>query len=201
MESGSDNGISQVKQARPVAVTILGWVFAAFSALILFGSLFGLAAFAIMRRLAPKGQLLPSPRDAVPQTAPIYWAVRHFTPLACLQVALALFSIFAVVSFLRLRPWSRNFFEVLTWLNILWSFAFGAYWVYMWRGIAATIPTAGQAPPSPPPAAIANFGTVMGIGMALFNAAIPAIVLFLLRSHFVRPAFQSQARTREVTTS
>lgn len=202
MESENDTGTSQVKRARPVAVTVLGWVFAAFSAFALLVSLFVLTMFTLMRRFGPPGAFPPSPPPDFPHGfAPLFSVFRHFQVLVGLEIALALFSIYAAVAFLRLKPWSRTYFEVLNWLVLAYTVGFSIFWVHLWRTMLVSMPNPSHATAGPSLAVMANFGTAMAIVVALFNSVIPALCIYFLRSHFVRPAFRPRAGARQGPTS
>lgn len=177
------------RPARPTAITILGWVFAVFAAVSLISSGFVLVFMHFLAKVAPEGEFPPSSKDFPPGFGAVSWLFEHFLAVAVLQAAVAAFSIYAAVMFLKLRPWSRTYFEVLNWLAGAWALLFGIFFAIMWVDITAAFPAPAPAQPGPPPALFGAFGVFAAVFASLFNAAFPAVFIWLLRSRFVRPAF------------
>jgi hypothetical protein len=141
-----------------------------------------------MRSWAP-GEFPPS-HEGMPQSfGAMEWVFKNFSLLATIQLAVAIFSIYAAACFLRLKPWSRLYFEILCWLALTYCVVFGIYWVFMWQDIVGSIPSSSEPQVGPPPATFGIVGIVMGVFVTLFNAAIPAVFIWLLRSRHVRPAY------------
>lgn len=149
---------------------------------------FGLAIFHFMSKMDPDGQFPPSTKDMPPEFSQFMSFFQYFSTLAILQIAMAAFSIFAAIQFLRLKPWSRNYFEAVNWLIVAWAVAFGVFFTFTWVRITSGIPDA-TAQGDFPAGLFTAFGLVGGIGGTLVNAAFPAASVWLLRSRFVRPAF------------
>ena len=55
--------------------------------------------------------------------------------LAIVQIGVALLSVVSGVNFLKLKPWSRNVLEVLTWFFLIFIIGFGVFWVYNWFSV------------------------------------------------------------------
>ena len=180
------------EKKRPTAVAILGWLLIAVSALALLSSC-GLFAVCLLISERAPGRFPPDLTDAPPGFGLLAWMLGHFAIVAGAQFAVSAFSIYAAVAFLRLRGWSRHYFEALSWLVLLYSVGFGVFWVCAWCGVTGGM-QASAPPGGVPPAAFQLVGMVTGILATLINAAIPAFLIWLLRSRHVRPAFAPGAR-------
>jgi hypothetical protein len=178
---------------RPIAVTILGWVFVVFSSFSVASSAFGLVFMHFMSRAVPNGEFPPKAKDFPPGFSMLSWMFEYFNALLVAQVALAVFSIFAAVQFLKLRYWSRTYFEALNWVALAWTVVFGIFFAASWVGISSGLPPPKPNEAFPPPAVFGAFGVFITIFVVIFNGAFPAGIIWLLRSRFVRPAFVRSA--------
>ncbi len=172
-----------------MAVRILGWVFVAFSGFAVLSSAFALVFMHFFSRSAPNGEFPPQPKDFPPGFWLLSWMFQYFHALTVAQVAIATFSIFAAVQFLRLRAWSRTYFEVLNWITLAWTVLFGIVFAVSWVGMTTGLPASNPSESVPPPALFVAFGVFVSIFVVIFNGAFPAGIIWLLRSRHVRPAF------------
>src|SRR5678816_1066437 len=109
-----------------------------------------------------------------------------------LQMLVAAFSLFAAIRFLKLRSWSRAYFEILCWIRLCFSTLFVIFFSVSWISGVTSLPLPSDAR-MPPPAVFAGFGIVIGLFALFFNGAILGGLIWLLRSRHVRPAFLSTA--------
>jgi len=166
---------------RPTSVTVIGWLFIIVGSLAALGGVFGLA----MSLAFP----MPAPDlSAVSQTpAPsrlMAGLFDHFMALAIGQLVVAAIMVASGRAFLRLRPWARPVFEVLSWLGLVYTLGFGAFWVW---GVLAMGRTPGEAAGGP---GVAFMWVFVGFGVLLILLfAVPPILLIrALRGRTVREA-------------
>jgi hypothetical protein len=174
---------------RPAVVTVLGWVFVVFSSFSIISSAFALIFMQFMSRVAPDGEFPPKAKDFPPGFSMLSWMFEYFNVLLVAQTLLAIFSVFAAIQFLKLRGWSRTYFETLNWIGLAWTVLFGVFFAFGWVGITSGMPAPNPAEAAPPAGLIAAFGVAISIFAIIFNGAFPAAIIWLLRSRFVRPAF------------
>ena len=91
---------------------------------------------------------------------------------------------------MKLRPWARNFFEVLNWIALAWAILFGVFFAIGW--VQITQGGTGSQHSGSSAAFAAAFGAVVGVFAVLSNGVFPAALLWLLRSKWVRPAFNRE---------
>ncbi|HVR41596.1 MAG TPA: hypothetical protein VMU84_21045 [Thermoanaerobaculia bacterium] len=148
----------------PRSLAIVGWVFAGFGALQLLGGAVGLVVFSVMNL---------TPANLPPEMRVVGLIMVHFREIAIIQIALASLMITGAVALLRLKAWGRVLLQFVAWLLLVYTLAFGVYWV---RSASAT-----RGP----------FAMVF-VGMGVMNAvmyAIPlGIAIRVLRSEAVRAA-------------
>lgn len=179
--------------ARPTAVTVLGWVFIVFSVLSVFGSALAVVAVQLMSRLEPGGEFPPKAESFPPGFEMLSWMFEYFNELLILQLLLAIFSVYAAARFLKLSAWARTYFEALNWIGIVWTLIFGVIFGFAWVGLAGGMPVPEHPESAPPAGLFAAFGVFASICVILFNCGLPAVMIWLLRSRFVRPAFERSA--------
>lgn len=178
--------------ARPTAVTVLGWVFVVFSLISVIGSAFALIAVQLMSRFEPNGEFPPKAESFPPGFSMFSWMFEYFNELIIVQLLLAIFSVYAATRFLKLRGWARTFFEAVNWIGIVWTLIFGVIFGFAWVGLSLGMPDPNQPESVPPAGLFAAFGVFVSICAVLFNCALPGVIIWLLRSRFVRPAFERQ---------
>ena len=176
------------RPVRPVAVTILGWFFIVFSVFTLISSAFALVSMQLMRSMSPEGEFPPKGAPFPPGFGAFSWMFDHYLALVLLQAAAAVFSLYAAVRFLKLRSWSRTYFEAVNWLGLATIVFFGVFFAAFWVAMTSTVPDA-PSQGEPPPALFGVFGAVMSLFITLFNGVFPALLIWFLRSRFIRPAF------------
>ena len=174
---------------RPIAVTILGWVFLVFSAFNTITSVFVLVLTRFISRVAPDGAFPPQAKDFPPGFEMLISMFQYFNEFLVLQTLVAAFSVYAALRFLKLRAWSRSYFEALNWVALASTIAFGVYFALAWDRILSGIPTPNPSATAPPPEVFGALGVFTAIFATLFNAVFPVAIIWLLRSRFVRPAF------------
>jgi hypothetical protein len=169
---------------RPRAVTTLGWVLVGFSALAAVSALLGLIMLLVMKTWAPGG--FPPPKLAAdPRSASLLRLFQYVTTFAAVQAGIAGFSVYAGVAFLKLRPWARAYFEVVSWLSMAWAVGFGVVWLTAFTGITAGLSRTA-------PGGVTNTVMVAGVLSTVGSVAVPVVLIWLLRSRHVRPAFAAR---------
>ena len=175
---------------RPVAVTVLGWVFAIVSCLGVLGSTFVL----LFAYFMPSAFFDQFPRELPPEVPAGFSLIlaifRYFVVIGILQTIVAAFSVFAAVQFLNLRPWSRAYFEILCWIRLgagtLFVIVLSAIWISVMTSVSE--PSGAN---MPSPGLFAAFGVATAVVVSVLNGAILGGLIWLLRSKHVRPAFLS----------
>lgn len=106
--------------------------------------------------------------------------------------ALAGFSAFAALRFLRRRAWARAYFEVLGWTALAFLLVFAVVISsFVWARIGGVDPArwSAGAPPRALVLGLTSFMTALVVGL---QATVPALLVWVLRSRFVRPWFDSR---------
>ena len=176
--------------ARPLAVTILGWVFAVFSGMGVLGSVFVLLFWSLLSPTFFNEFPSELPPDFPPAFGLLFGFFRYYVAIGILQTVVAGFSVFAAIQFLKLRPWSRAYFEVLSWIRLSLGTLFIIVFSVGWISAVTSISTS-SGEPMPPPAVFIGFGVAITTMIMLFNGVILGGLIWLLRSKHVRPAFLS----------
>ena len=109
-------------EKRPTFVTVIGWAW------IIIGSLMCLSAAMVFFIPFMVG-------DIVQDGSEIPLIFKIFPVLALVQISVAVLGIVSGVNFLKLKPWSRNVLEVLTWFLLIFIIGFGIFWVYNWNSV------------------------------------------------------------------
>jgi cation transport ATPase len=116
------------QEKRPTCVTVIGWAWIIIGGLMLFSAimaLFGSAMISEMSRAHPEAQ------EHMPAI------FRFFPLLAIIQSVVAVVGLVSGISFLKLKPWSRNVLEILAWLLMLFVVGFGIYWEAGWLSMTS----------------------------------------------------------------
>lgn len=175
-------GPGGVPGKRPTAMTVIGWLFIIGSAFMILSAGMGLWALSLMRQTTG-GRLPPLPPDAPAMFRVMYGLLPYFWLLGRLQIAFALFVIFAALQFLRRRAWARTALESVTWLGLVFAAGFTLLWAASWVSMASTVPAQPGAP-SP------MFFTIVGVVIAVVVAAVWAtpliVILVFLRGRTIR---------------
>lgn len=169
---------------RPTSMTVIGWLFIVGSAFMILSAGMGLVALSMMRETTG-GRLPPLPPDAPAMLRVLYGLMPYFWLLARLQIAFALFVLFAALQFLRRRAWARAALESVAWLGVVFTVGFALIWAATWVSMMSTVPAQPGAP-SP------TFFTILGVVVAVVVAAIWAtplvVILVFLRGRTIRDA-------------
>ncbi|MSR06595.1 MAG: hypothetical protein EXR93_05960 [Gemmatimonadetes bacterium] len=162
--------------ARPVAVTIIGWLAVAFGLLTVVSGVMGLLAAGDM---PPMAEMALDPNVAFPS-----WLFKHFWALSAVQIVIAAIGVIAGAAFLKLRPWGRTTLEGLTWFCVVSALGFGGLWVVNAIFMTAKLP-ADPSLPVPP-----GLFVMVGLVTTLVMAAPMLVALYFLRSKPVRAAME-----------
>lgn len=167
--------MNEQRVARPTGITVTAWVWIGGGVLMLLSAAMAGLSYSMSVHMGP-----PDAKGFPPEFALMNLLFRNFAVLIVLQCVVALVAIWAGVDLLRLKAWARSAVEVLSWLGLVWTVGFGAYWVYMWLSMT------GQAP------AGADMFQMMGAAMGVvvtFAFAVPLVIMIrYLRGHEARQA-------------
>jgi hypothetical protein len=175
-----------LRSQRPPAVTILGRLFLALAA---FASLAFLAVAVIAALAAGNGEL-PLDMSGFPTAfGPLVWAMTHLLVIALGQLAISLFSAYSAWALLQLRRWARVYFEALLWLAVAGNVVLAAWWVLL--SLTYSAPGAATGGPHPVSVSLPAILALDGLIALMLNASVYGVVLWLIRSRYVLPAFES----------
>jgi len=172
---------------KPLAVTIIGWLFVGVGALSILGGLMMLWMWQTV--LAPLWKEMPTIPPDLPawaKLAPLYF--RYFIVVPLAVMAVSVFVLIAAVEFLKLRAWARTALEAVSWLHVAYVIGSGILWLVIWVTLSSQIPSAGEE-------GMTNrgvfmiYGVVMGMVVILFWAVPAGVIIYFLRSKTVRGAF------------
>lgn len=166
-----------------MAVTVLGWLFIGFGAFAVVGGFFGMLMSWVMP--FPPADLMSEMADAPRPFQLMFGVLRYFGVIAAAQLVVGAVMIWSGVAFLRLRPWARAVLEGIMWLAVLYTVAFGGFWVWMVHGMWRQAPRGAEGASSFFPVFIA-----MGV-MSFVVSLVPlGAILYVLRGRTVRGAFR-----------
>ena len=172
--------------ARPVMLTVLGWIWVALGGLFTLISLFVATAFLLMPgEFAPR---FPEGADEsdMPSMAMIEWAFGHFEKILVLQILVPVAMLLGGVFLLRRRAWARALLEGISWLGMAYTLLFTGWFIYHWLASTAVGPTDTAVDPALP------FFRFMGVAAALlsvlFYAGPLGVLIWMLRHRTVRGA-------------
>ena len=169
------------QEKRPTCVTVIGWAWIIIGILMCFSAVMALASIAII------GQISATQPAASQKMPGIFRLEKRFFPLlAVVQLGVAVFGIISGVNFLKLKAWSRNALEILTWLALVFVISFMIFWVASWLWGTTS---------SRAPIGFSIMGAVMGIGVSAFYGVPFVIMLKFLRGDKVRAAFKGDVET------
>ena len=163
------------QEKRPTCVTVIGWAWIIMGILMCFSAL--MALFASMMMIGQISTMSPD----VQQNVPTF--VRFFPLLAIVQIGVAVFGIISGINFLKLKPWSRNALEMLTWLVLLFAAGFMMFWLTNWFSMTS----------SQVPVGFSIMGAVMGVVVSAIYGVPFAIMLKFLRGDRVKTALNPDA--------
>jgi hypothetical protein len=153
------------QEIRPTCVTVIGWAW------MVMGGLASLSA--IVAFVAWSMDLLNDPEHSL--------ITKIYPFLVGLQFGIALLGFVAGINFLKLKAWSRNALEVLTWLLLILIMGFMIFWMYLWITL-----TSGD----PGPRGFKIIGGVMGVLVSAFYGAPLGIMLKYLRGSKIKNAIK-----------
>ncbi len=109
-------------EKRPTFVTVIGWAW------IIIGSFMCLSAAMAFFIPFMVGYIVQDGSEV-----PLIFKILPI--LAIVQISVAVLGIVSGVNFLKLKPWSRNVLEVLTWFLLIFIIGFGIFWVSNWFSV------------------------------------------------------------------
>jgi hypothetical protein len=163
------------QEKRPTCVTVIGWAWIIMGALMCLSAL--MALFASLMMMSQVSTMSSDAQQSVPAL------FRFFPLLAIAQIGVAVFGIISGINFLKLRPWSRNALEILSWLVLLFAIGFMMFWLTNWFSM-----TSGQGP-----VGLSIMGAVMGVVVMAIYGVPFAIMLKFLRGDKVKIAIKTAA--------
>jgi hypothetical protein len=175
--------MTATQRPRHLAVIVLGVLFMIHGLSSLFGGIASVLFWAALRaaRVPPE---LPRGVPPIAQTMlsfPGYaWAV------GLLMLAMGALALVGAIAFVLLRPWGRSVLEIVAWLGLLCSTAFGLWWAGGWLQVTSW---ARQHEASGgPPLLLDAVGVAVGAAITITGLIVAALVIWFLRSRSVREA-------------
>lgn len=114
---------------------------------------------------------------------PVPLLLRIFPVVGIAQIGFAVLGLVSGIHFLRLKAWSRNMLEVLTWILLVCLVGFMVYWVLGWIEMAS-----GEVP-----TAFGVMGAIMGVVVTAIYGVPFGIMLKYLRGPKVKNAINGPA--------
>jgi len=162
------------QEKRPTCVTVIGWAWIIIGGLILFSAIMSLFSSFMIGEMS---QTHPETQAQIPTI------LRFFPLIAAIQSIVAIFGIVSGINFLKLKAWSRDVLEILSWILLLLLASFGIYWEYGWISMAS----------NHAPEGFDIMGAVMGIVVIGIYGVPFAIILKYLRGDKVKDAIIGNA--------
>ena len=162
-------------EKRPTCVTVIGWAWIIIGGFMCLSAILGLFGSLMLGQMS---KAEPAPDKAMSAL------LRFFPFMAIVQIIVAVFSIIAAISFLRLKSWSRNALEALTWLLLLFVVGFMVFWEVSWMTSTS----------SNAPTGFSMIGAVMGVVISAIYVIPLGIMLKFLRGEKVRTAVKGIAQ-------
>ena len=149
------------QEKRPTCITVIGWAW------IIIGGLMCLSAIMALFSSVMIGQMSHADPETQRNMPTIF---KYFPLLAIVQICVTSAGLVSGISFLKLKSWSRNVLEILSWVLLLFIAGFGIFWVFNW--ISAT---SGNGPQG-----FGIMGTVMGvIFIGIYGVPLGIMVRYL----------------------
>lgn len=162
------------QEKRPNCITVIGWAW------IIIGCLMCLSAVMALFSSVMIGQMSHANPEAQRNMPAIF---RYFPLLAIFQICFASVGLISGISFLKLKSWSRNVLEILSWVLILFIAGFGIFWVINW--VSATSGHGSQG--------FGIMGTIMGVIIIGIYGVPLGIMVKYLRGDKVKNAIGGYA--------
>jgi len=162
------------KDIRPTCVTVIGWAWIVIGSLMFASSIMALFAFSMMNKM---GNNDPNFTNQIP---PFFKLLPY---LSVFQSGVAITGVVSGVKFLKLKSWSRNILEILSWLMLLFMICFGIFWEYSWISMSS-----GQTPQG-----FDAMGAIMGLFVISIYSVPLAIMLKYLRGEKIKNAMNGYA--------
>ena len=162
------------QEKRPTCITVIGWAWIIIGGLMFLSAIMALFSAVMIDRAA----------GADPEALRDMPTIFKFIPLlASIQMAVAVTGLIAGINFLKLKKWSRNILEILTWVLVVFIAGFGIYWEYGWLSM-----TSGHGPRG-----FDIMGAVMGLIVLGFYGIPLVFMLKYLRGDKVKNALAGTA--------
>jgi len=175
-----------VRARRETSLTVFGWIWIALGAIrIVSIPLRGMMTS--MNRSVPGAKEMIEKMEGLqaelPSTLSTIWGAAQ-NPILNLLVGGGI--VFTAVAFLRLEPWSRLGLELFAWLGLANAILGAVVTMYFMDSMVEVFARQGQAVPPPGFDQIVRGSAVFG---AFTSLIVPAGLVFLMRSRFVREPF------------
>jgi hypothetical protein len=116
------------QEKRPTCVTVIGWTWIILGGLMCFSSIMGLFSFVMIDKMSQGHAAVHPDTPAL---------LKIFPLLAVVQILLGALGVYAGISFLKLKRWSRKTLEILSWVMLAFVVGFMVFWVFNWLSMAA----------------------------------------------------------------
>jgi hypothetical protein len=167
------------QEKRPTCVTVIGWAW------IILGGLMCLSAIMAFVSSIMIGEMVKDSPD-------VPFIFKIFPLLAIVQIGVAVLGLFSGINFLKLKAWSRNVLEGLTWLLLSFTLGFMVFWIFNWISMTSSHGSSG----------FGVMGVVMGVVITGIYGVPLGIMLKYLRGPKVHNAIYGIAdQTHDEVTS
>ena len=157
------------QEKRPTCVTVIGWAWIIIGGLMFFSAIMALLSSVMISHMSQANSEFQQNMPAI---------FRFFPLLAIIQIGVATIGLVSGINFLKLKAWSRNALEVLTWILIVIMAGFGIFWEYGWL----SMPTGHS------PKGFDIMGAVMGVVIIGIYGVPLGIMIKYLRGDKVKNA-------------
>jgi len=171
------------KAEKPTAVKVIGWLFIAFAAFMVYSAVTYFIIFTVSLQMIMQQIPTKAAHKAV--------AFGYSVIIALLQVAFGTFVIFAGVQFLKLRAWARTALEAVSWLGLLCFVSLYIMWLINMSENSKVVPEIVQGSAQAKFWAQARFllnGSAVGLVWLSVFAVPTIIVIKVLRGKPIRDA-------------
>jgi len=162
------------QEKRPTCVTVIGWAWIILGGLMCFSAIMGLSSYLLIDEMSQANSKTQEQMPAI---------FRFFPLLATIQFLVAIIGLVSGINFLKLKAWSRNVLETITWILLLLLVGFGIYWEFGWLSITSKSGSRG----------FDIMGAVMGLLIIGIYGVPLGIMLKYLRGDKVKNAIIGKA--------
>jgi hypothetical protein len=148
------------QEKRPTCVTVIGWAWIILGGLMCLSATMAFVSSIMIGEMAKDSPGVP-------------FIFKIFPLLTIVQIGVAVLGLFSGINFLKLKAWSRNVLEGLTWLLLSFTLGFMVFWIFNWISMTSGHGSSG-------------FG-VMGVVMGVVITGIYGVPLGIMLKYLRGP--------------